>query len=278
MKKNLYILADSVERFEPVEQVWSFKIAAALVANAVTKEVDEDDEMSDVGEKTANVVTVKTPRPYRQALADKQLSVSSCPITPGVVAIIADTEGGKSVAAVQMANMLTKQVKVMWITLQETYKISKGFATVDALAADLLAKPDLADVIIIDSFRLYQFGVTGGTTRPGGVSSRFFDMLTELNNAAEEAGICVMVLFNPLAKDEAAAEILNRDVRSSVNTVISLTNQGAGTITSRVGESRQATQFDVNTAAVTKVASRADVLNVKPVNPTHATKSNLDIF
>lgn len=271
---NLYKLHVNVKLFEPTTFEWQFPLSAALLAS----EIETTSEKNESNEEV-EIVTVKSMRAPRTRLNESSVKIDTLPIAPGLTVIAADTAGGKTVTAIKMLNLLAQQkIEAGWITLQETARISTFFSSLNHVADTLRASPELPDVLVIDSFRLTQFGITGGSTRAGGVSSRLFELLTELNSAAELAGIALIVLFNPLAKDQAAAETLNRDVASSVNSLVNLTSFGSGTVTSRLLENRGELAFSITEAtslARTKKTVKDDAITISASEPP-ASKLNID--
>lgn len=273
---NLYSLHAKVVTLAPIKSVWQFKLCAALLSRSF-----EQEEIVDESNDEVLVSTVTADRIANSYLKENEVFVGSLPIVPGVTVITADTQGGKTTTAISIINALAEiDVATAWITLQETSKVSPFFSSLSSLADTLAAVEHLPDVIVIDSFRLTQFGISGGSTRAGGVSSKLFELLTELNNAAELAGIALIVLFNPMAKDEVAAEILNRDTKSSVNQVLTLSSPGQGYFTSRIADDRGDQPFSL-AQAVKQRATSVDVINVKSADmrkkPFNVT-SNLDIY
>lgn len=262
---KMYELHSDVLKIAPTTIQWQFGLSAALVSMKIEEEIKHDESI----DKVVTRVTEK-PRPRNTALAsnsEEALYLGTLPVVPGLTVITADTEGGKTVTAIRLLNNLSERgVTTGWITLQETARVSAFFSSLSHVADTLAALTVLPDVIVIDSFRLTQFGITGGSTRAGGVSSKLFELLTELNSAAEVAGISLVVLFNPLAKDEQTAETLNRDVASSVNTVISLRELGTGDLTTRIGESRQSVPFSIESIGAPNSKTKravADAIHVK---------------
>lgn len=263
---NLYNLDSKVKKFEPSKPAWQFELSTALAFQKL-KEVDE------INESNEKVVEYEGLQPRAQLtnLLSNEIHVDTLAIQPGVTVITADTSGGKTVASVTIANYLAAHnLNVGWFTLQETSKVSEFFPTLKSIADTLLLTDTLPDVIIIDSFRLVQFAIAGGSTRAAGVSSRLFELLTELDNAAQKAGLCLIILFNPMSKDEIAAATLQRDVASSVSTVIELTDNGTGTLTSRLRDTRTPVNFTVrNLAAPAKQqVSETDTIHAKRSIPS----------
>lgn len=86
-----------------------------------------------------------------------------------------------------------------------------------------------------------------GTTRSGGVSSGLFEMLTELNNAAESVGVMVVGLFNPLSADAAQQALFNQELSSSVHQIVELSTPATGVYRTRSGD-RKPVPFSVNGA------------------------------
>lgn len=264
---SLYSLTDKVKTLSPTRQIWQFKISAALLSHQF-----EQEEITDESNEEVKITTATRDRTPNTYLIDNEVIVGNMPVHPGITVITADTQGGKTTTAVAMANALSDVgVSTAWVTLQETSKVSPFFSSLTSLAETLITLENLPDVIIIDSFRLTQFGISGGSTRAGGVSSKLFELLTELNNAAETAGVALVILFNPMAKDEAAAEILNRDTKSSVNQVLTLKSSGQGTFTSRISDDREEQDFALSvssarsTGSVELVTVKAADLRTKPL-------------
>lgn len=273
---KMYELHSNVLKIAPAAIQWQFALSASLISMKIEEEVEHDESDDEV------VVRItRRPRPKKTALftqKGKPIYLDSLPVAPGLTVITADTEGGKTVTAIRIVNALADQgIKSGWITLQETAKVSAFFSSIGHVSDTLSEMSVLPDVIVIDSFRLTQFGITGGSTRAGGVSSKLFELLTELNSAAEEAGIALIVLFNPLAKDEQAADTLNRDVASSVNTVVTLRELGAGELTTRVGDSRQPVSFSVEKFSHTSGRTRAQAADsIKVASAEAPALSSLD--
>lgn len=255
---SLYSLTGKVKTLSPARQIWQFKISAALLSHQF-----EQEEITDESNEEVKVTTITRDREPNTYLIDNEVIVGNMPIHPGITVITADTQGGKTTTAVAMANALAQvEVSTAWVTLQETSKVSPFFSSLTSLAETLITLKDLPDVIIIDSFRLTQFGISGGSTRAGGVSSKLFELLTELNNAAETAGVALVILFNPMAKDETAAEILNRDTKSSVNQVLTLKTLGQGTFTSRISDDREEQAFTLSLDAARSTGG-VEIVTVK---------------
>lgn len=182
------------------------------------------------------------------------------PSGAGLTVLTGPTGRGKTQLALRWADTLAAAGRdVAWITLNEPAQFSEFANTDGDIQQMLVTQEKLPDVIFIDSFRLLQFSVAG-STRAGGVSSGLFEMLTEVNNAAESKGVMVVGLFNPLVADEQVAERYRSELESSINTLVELSAYGSGYYKSRLSD-RKKRDFSI-TGAKPVQSSKENVIEV----------------
>lgn len=254
-------LPTKVRKLELARKEWAFNISLAI---ACTREVTVDED----GEEQISYID-RSPKTTLASLT----TVSGVPIVPGLLMVTGSTGLGKTQATIDLVEKLVDQLSVGWITLNEPALLSDAVNTAADVARILFQQEELPDVIVIDSFRLLQFSVAG-TTRSGGVSSGLFEMLTELNNAAEQQGILLIGLFNPLASDADTAARFDSEIESSVQTVLKLTSRTTATVVSRA-TGRKRVDVNLETAEVSKGSAQSHMAVTITASPT---KSPLDLF
>lgn len=217
-------LPAGILKIEPRTREWRYPIASAIALQSIDDTVTDDD---------GSVESILRFEPRHVLQWDTKLDYFGIPVEPGLTVLTAPTGVGKTQAAIMWADDLQQRgISTGWITLNEPARFSDFMNTEQDVANALSELEILPHVIFIDSFRLLQFSVSG-TTRAGGVSSGLFEMLTELNNAAEASGVMIVGIFNPLAADETTAERFDSELSSSVHQLVRLTSPTTGTFTSR---------------------------------------------
>lgn len=262
MTKVFYTdLPKGVIALEPASRQWRFDIPRAI---ATTEEslVDRD---------TGETTLVYKERQPKHSLT-QSVSIGGLPIVAGLTVLTAATGVGKTQTALSLADLAANKtgLTVGWITLNEPAVFSDFVNTSDDVAEILWNLPTLPDVIVIDSFRLLQFSVSGNT-RTGGVSAGLFELLTELNNAATLAGVMLVAIFNPLAADSEKAQQLESELESSVHQLVRLTQPYGGEYTSRAN-GRTRNTFSLDGASVDLTSGLLGV-----VVETGSTDSSLKI-
>lgn len=248
-------LPDKIIALNPTRREWKFEISRGVALLPSTQTIIVDDEP--VEEE------VFAPRAYSSKLADLKLDYFKLPIEAGMTIVTAPTGVGKTQMALNMGAALAEHLSVGWITLNEPAKYSDFLNTAKDVEDLLHEQAVLPDVLIIDSFRLLQFSVSG-TTRSGGVSSGLFEMLTELNNAAESVGVMIVGLFNPMSADANQQALFNQELASSVHQIVELATVETGNFRSRSGD-RKPTPFSVNGAKVSAAPVGA-VIRAEPTD------------
>lgn len=245
-------LPGSIKPITPVSADYKFALSRSLLYKKVSKASDDESE----------VIVELVKRAPLSATSRRDNLFGGIPYTPGVTMVVADTSAGKTQTALRWgAHAHSVNLHVGWVTLHEPARYSSAFNSLDQLADTLLDEDKLPHVLIIDSLRLAQFTL-GGNTRAGGVASGLFEFLTELNNAAEEAGIMLIALFNPLVKDDNAGDLFDKELSSSVHQFVRLTAFGKGTFSSR-SQDRSVKPFSIDMTAAIDMTDTSDVVVAK---------------
>lgn len=245
-------LPSRVRALEPRAREWRYPIAQGIAMKYLLVEGEEDPRTT---ERDGNLFPETT-------------DFFGIPSGAGLTVLTGPTGRGKTQLALRWADALAEAGRdVAWITLNEPAQFSEFVNTDRDIAEMLLVEESLPEVIFIDSFRLLQFSVAG-STRSGGVSSGLFEMLTEVNNAAESKGVMVVGLFNPLVADEQVAERYRSELESSINTLVELSAYGAGFFKSRLTD-RKKHDFAI---------SGARTVSTSEENVIEVTRSNSNPF
>jgi len=137
----------------------------------------------------------------------------------GLIGVIAGTRGGKTTLLKQIA----RENDGLFLQLAEpevesSLNINELISKIHDMSVDNGEKK--YSLLAIDSLRITQF-VAPGNARKGGVSSGFYQLLTELSIMCLRSNVTIIVALNPLLEtdDEQYHRALS-DVESSVTTLI----------------------------------------------------------
>lgn len=176
--------------------------------------------------------------PSYQALLDHgPLQWPEKDVLPGIIVALGDTGSGKTTYLLKDSG-----VDVI-IRYGEPYEaVDRAPNTVPALSVvEAISMAFLLSAlgwrVAIDSLRTLVYGLEGNAME-GGMVASLFDLLTQLNNLAAEAGFVIHVAINPMLADMSKADRLFKRVAASVSGAVHIVDGSVRERTFRLASGR----------------------------------------
>lgn len=147
-------------------------------------------------------------------------------LNPGAYVVIGRTAKGKTTWLKELLGQFEREDTSFFISHDEPKLLTDAYGTSRGLDELLPSFTDVSkltsvNVIALDGIRTIQYESTGNTLN-GGVNSGFFRFLTDIGNAAVDAGVVLLMTYNPNTEKDETYKLVSMIVDGAVQGIINL--------------------------------------------------------
>lgn len=233
---TLYFDKDYYARMRAERREHASKLASDLAEDflkSVTEETDEGITLdyNALVEKLASSKLFDTDNKQKLLISDLVAKVEEMQpeipaLNPGAYVVIGRTAKGKTTWLKDLLSQFDRDDTSFFISHDEPKLATDAYGTSRGLDELLPSFTDVSklrsvNVIALDGIRTIQYESTGNTLN-GGVNSGFFRFLTDIGNAAVDAGVVLLMTYNPNTEKDETYKLVSMMVDGAVQGIINL--------------------------------------------------------
>lgn len=233
---TLYFDKDYYARMRAERREHASKLASDLAEDFLKSVTDETEEgitldYDALVEKLASSKLFETDSKQKLLISDLVAKVEEMQpeipaLNPGAYVVIGRTAKGKTTWLKELLSQFERDDTSFFISHDEPKLLTDAYGTSRGLDELLPSFTDVSkmrsvNVIALDGIRTIQYESTGNTLN-GGVNSGFFRFLTDIGNAAVDAGVVLLMTYNPNTEKDETYKLVSMMVDGAVQGIINL--------------------------------------------------------